>query len=433
MSSNNRILYSCQVPSIVGLGLGRDKANVHNYHAKGMVHGVQSIGITTNFNLEQAFELGQLEIYENIEGTPDVEVTMEKFIDGYPLMYLLASTGVTGGDASGLIARSKERCDVSLGIFGEEFNNVASATPNGGDAEVQVYMSGMYISSISYNIPVDGTCTESITLVGNSKEWLSPNSPTNVNMSGEAVNSFDGLDAPKALGVPGAFGPSGGLQRREDVLMEHSILPVGIQGVNGTGLGNAYRKTEASFAAGATVAQQNTARQSPRFTASGLGVHVQSVSISTDFSREDVFELGKKTPYYRPANFPIEVSTEIEAITTSGDFITALENGDPELYQTISSGNNTSEETIFLTLRGGITIDVGTKNRLASVSYGGADATGGNASCTYSYTNFNDLDVKQIGHNHSGIMGPADVELKITETDASSFFRPTATEGEGEP
>tara|TARA_Y100001972_G_C7647205_1_gene325321 strand:- start:375 stop:1034 length:660 start_codon:yes stop_codon:yes gene_type:complete len=209
-----------------------------NKQLAGMVHGVQSIGITTNFNLEQAFELGQLEIYENIEGTPDVEVTMEKFIDGYPLMYLLASTGVTGSNASGLIARSKQQCDVNLGIFGEEFNNVAAATPNGGDAEAQVYMSGMYISSISYNIPVDGTCTESITLVGNSKEWLTG---TDTTLEAESLVDFDGLDEPLAMGVVNA--PSGGLQRREDVLLEHCILPVGIQGVFGTGLGNAYRET----------------------------------------------------------------------------------------------------------------------------------------------------------------------------------------------
>jgi len=397
MSSNNRILYSCQVPSIVAHGAGGSGlgGSTEGNLAPGMVHGVQSIGITTNFNLEQAFELGQIEIYENIEGTPDVEVTMEKFIDGYPLMYLLASTGVTGTNASGLVARSKERCDVVLGIFGEEYNNVAEAADNNGDAEAEVYMSGMYISSISYNIPVDGTCTESITLVGNSKEWLTG---SRTSMSNAAVNSFDGLDSPLAFGVTGA--PSGGLQRREDVMLEYSILPEGIQGVNGTGLGNAYRATSPPKTAG-----------QDGFTASGLGVHVQSVSISTDFSREDVFELGRKTPYYRPAAFPIEVSCEIEAITSSGDFITALELGNPALFNTIDSGNNTGEESIFFALRGGVTIDVGAKNRLASVSYGGADATGGNASCTYSYTNFNDLDVKQIGHNYPSTMGFLDGNL----------------------
>lgn len=386
MSSNNRILYSCQVPSIMNRGAGK---LLTNNQIAGMVHGVQSVGITTNFNLEQAFELGQIEIYENIEGTPDVEVTMEKFIDGYPLMYLLASTGVTGTNASGLVARSKERCDVNLGIFGEEFNNVAEG---GGDAEAQVYMSGMYISSISYSIPVDGTCTESITLVGNSKEWLTG---TDTTLEAESVASFDGLDEPLAFGVDSS--PSGGLQRREDVMLEHCILPAAIQGVNGSGLGNPYRAVSAGQA----------------LTASGLGVHVQSVSVSTDFSREDVLELGKKLPYYRPAAFPIEVSCEIEAITTSGDFVTALENGDPALFSSKASGNNTSEENIFFALRGGVTIDVGSKNRLASVSYGGADATGGNASCTYSYTNFNDLDVKQTGHNKPSVMGFQDSSLTV--------------------
>ncbi|GAH00289.1 unnamed protein product, partial [marine sediment metagenome] len=36
------------------------------------IHGVQSVGMTTNFNLDQVFELGQLAIYENIEEIPDV-------------------------------------------------------------------------------------------------------------------------------------------------------------------------------------------------------------------------------------------------------------------------------------------------------------------------------------------------------------------------
>lgn len=390
MSDNNRILYSCQVPSILPCGAGASG----NKHYTGMVHGVQSVGITTNFNLEQAFELGQIEIYENIEGLPDVEVTMEKVLDGYPLMYLLATTGVAGTSASGLLARSKERCDVSLGIFGEQFNNVASASDNEGDAEVQVYMSGMYVSSISYSIPVDGNATESITLVGNNKEWLTS---TNVNMSGEAVDSFNGNDQPSAY-APG----SGGIQRREDVRLDYSVLPAAIQGVNGSGLGNAYRAVEGV-----------TSPSADGFTSSGIGVHVQSVSISTDFSREDILELGAKSPYYRPASFPVEVSCEIEAVTASGDFITGLESGDPSLFGTASSGNNTGEEIIFIALRGGMTFDLGSRNRLSSVSYGGADATGGNATCTYSYTNFNDLDVKQLGHNLEATMGPGGTPITL--------------------
>ena len=105
-------------------------------------------------------------------------------------------------------------------------------------------------------------------------------------------------------------------------------------------------------------------------------------------------ELGRKTPYFRPANFPIEVTCEIEAITTSGDFVSAYEFGDSELYSTVDSGNNVSNEVIFMFMRGGLGLDLGNKNKLSSVSYGGGDAGGGNVSCTYSFSNFNQLDVQ---------------------------------------
>ena len=76
--ANNRIFYACQAVGLKPIG-----STTGNYK---VAHGVQSVGVTTNFNLEQAFELGQIQIYENIEGLPDVECTMEKVIDGYPLL-----------------------------------------------------------------------------------------------------------------------------------------------------------------------------------------------------------------------------------------------------------------------------------------------------------------------------------------------------------
>ena len=388
MSSNNRILYSCQAVKIAQSG--------SIVGATGMVHGLQSIGMTTSFNLEQAFELGQIEIYENIEGTPDIEVTLEKVIDGYPLIYLMASTGVYGTDASGLVARSKQRCDLSLGIYGEEFDHVAAATDNGGKAEVEVRCTGMYISSVSYSLPVDGNCTESVTLVGNDKQWLTGAAANGINNLD--VTLFDGNDDPMALAAgPNPAAPaapthtaSGGIQRREDVLMEFAVLPKSIYGAGAAAYGNGFDDT----------------LKVPK-------IHLQNVSISTDFSRDDILELGRKTPYYRPANFPIEVSCEIEAISTSGDFVEASEVGDPELFRTRDSGNNTSEERIWIPLRCGICLDLGGKNRLSSVSYGGGDATGGNVSNTYSYTNFNDFDVTQLGHNSTTVMGTGGTDIPV--------------------
>jgi hypothetical protein len=363
MSQNNRIFYACQAVAINNEG----SASV----AVGdMLHGVQSVGMTTNFNLEQAFELAQIEIYENIEGTPDVEVTLEKVIDGYPLIYHMASTGVAGTANSGLAARSDVKCDLRLGVFDAQANNVASAEGAGGgadpgDAEVEVYCSGMFISSVSYTIPVDGNATESVTLVGNNKLWLTG---TDVLIKNDDVAAFNGTDSPRAFGVAGSA--SGGIQRREDVILSGCIFPTAINGVIGSGYGNAAN-TDGT----------------PR-------IHVQNFTCSTDFSREDILELGRKTPYFRPANFPIEVTCEIEAITTSGDFVNAYEFGDPTLSATVDSGNNVANEAIFLFMRGGLGLDLGNKNKLSSVSYGGGDAGGGNVSCTYSFSNFNQLDVQ---------------------------------------
>jgi len=177
--SNDRVFYATQAVAIAPRG-----TNPGDYTKPLVAHGVQSIGITTNFNLEQVFELGQLEIYENVEGIPDVEVTMEKVVDGYPLLYHMATTGNAGetisAQASGqFLPRSKKRCDVRLGIYEEEKgNNVGATAPSGiesvgqGKQSTEVYLSGMFLNSVSYSVPVDGPVTESVTLVGNNKQWL---------------------------------------------------------------------------------------------------------------------------------------------------------------------------------------------------------------------------------------------------------------------
>lgn len=399
--NNDRIFYATQAVAIAP-----DGTEPANYIADNVAHGVQSIGITTNFNLEQAFELGQLEIYENIEGLPDVEVSMEKVLDGNRLLYHMASdfdssdgTTISPTDTGKLIRRSKVTSDVRLGIFEEDNTNVLENAPTGsvtaatGKQSTEVLMSGMFISSLSYSIPVDGNSTESITLVGNNKKWFHSSQASEANGFGgfdgmalisggnQPLQNLDGNDSPEAStsGSHTEAGvlASGGIQRREDVLIERCVFPTAIRGVNGSGIGNAFN------------ASDKTNR-----------VHIQNFSVSTDFSREDVLEIGRKTPYARPANFPIEVSCEIEAITTEGDFVTAIEEGNPLLDETIASGENTQNEMIFVVLRGGYVFDLGSKNRLSSVSYGGGDAGGGNATCTYSFTNFNDFDV--LHHKNNG-------------------------------
>ena len=353
--ANNRIFYACQAVAIAPCFTAHDDTNTQ------VVHGVQSVGITTSFNLEQAFELGQIQIYENIEGTPDVEVTLEKVIDGYPLIYHLASPEAT---VNSLVGRSTQRCCVALGVYPEEKDSVNEPAP------VEVYMSGMYLSSISYTFPTDGNCTESVTLVGNNKEWNTSNPKLMTQATADEIptngSTGAGEDEPKAY-----TDSLGGIQRREDVLIASSILPQSIYGTDqNDSVGNAW----------------DSGLEAPK-------VHVQNLTISTDLGREDINELGRKTPYYRSPNFPTEVTAEFEVIAISGDFVSAYENGNPDFDSTPEEGNNTGEETIKVVLRDGSTFDLGTKNRLSSVTYGGGDAGGGNATITYSYSTFNDLSV----------------------------------------
>jgi len=351
MAVNNRIFYACQAVGLRKMGQATSVAPT-------IAHGVQSVGITTNFNLEQAFELGQIQIYENIEGLPDVEVTLEKVLDGYPLLFHLATAGA---EAAGLVGRSKARADLHLGIFSDANDSIGDDAD--GKPDVEVYCSGMYAGSVSYTIPIDGNATESLTLTGNNKEWQVGSARI---MDVPAGDGF-GSDAPKAF-----TDISGGVQRRENVRLDWSYLPASIHGVNASSKGNGWNSTTNSPLA-----------------------HLQSISISTDFARDDLLELGRKTPYFRAPGFPIEVTCEIECYAVSGDFISAYEEGDPTFFTTssTSSGDNTSEEKIVISLQDSTAFDLGTKNRLSSVSYGGGDATGGNVSLTYSYSNFNVLNV----------------------------------------
>src|SRR6056300_348344 len=150
--NNDRIFYATQAVAIAP-----EATDATLYEATHVAHGVQSIGITTNFNLEQAFELGQLEIYENIEGLPDVEVTMEKVLDGNRLLYHMGTSRSLEGvvvepTATGkLIERSKNTADVRLGIYEEKATNVSANAPSSaiidstGVQSTEVYLSGMFM------------------------------------------------------------------------------------------------------------------------------------------------------------------------------------------------------------------------------------------------------------------------------------------------
>jgi hypothetical protein len=344
MATNNRIYWACQ-------GVGISPQDSTSFVG---VHGLQNLGVTTTFNLEQVFEIGQLSIYENIEDIPDIEVTMEKVLDGHPLIYHLATKGAS---SSTLAGRSTRKCNVALNVYDD------TAEAASGNPQTEVVMSGMYVSAVSYTFPVDGNMSESVTLVGNNKYWKT----ANFLMTGTLLGAVAGQDAPRS---PVA---SGGVNRRENFLWSgtannYTKLPTEIDGISSSGTN------------GATAAGVYT-------------VHVQNVTVNADLGREALNELGHKAPYFRYVNFPVEVTTEVEVISSRGDMVDATEVG------LGGSGSNLTDQVIFIAVQEGTRLDLGSKNKLASISYGGADAGGGNATVTYSYSTFNDFTVTHPSDN----------------------------------
>ena len=336
--ANNRIFYACQAVFIGKTG----HTPAAPASAGRFMQGVQSVGITSNFTLDQAFELGQIEIYENSEEVADIEVTIEKVLDGKPLLY-----GQACGNSvkTNMVAAGKNRSDVYLGVYADTVSSTDSESVG-----AVVMCSGMYISSVSYTYPTDGAATESVTLVGNDKYWSD-------NIAGVVPNPDTSYGASPATGLDGSDSSTtnngSGLVRRQKVDIANSTIPAEISNPMGTDS-----------------------------TDKSKGFHISSISISADFGRESILELGSFGPYHRYAGYPIEVTAEFEVTAVSGDLVNVS-----------GTAENLSDRTIVIKDDGGHIIDLGTKNKLSSVSYSGGDTGGGNATCTYSYSTFNDLKV----------------------------------------
>lgn len=344
--ANKRIYYAIQQ---VKLGAGGNKTEVH---------GLQSVGMTTNFNLEQVFELGQLEIYQNVEEVPEIEVTLNKVLDGYPLIYTLATEAGTGigsfvATSPTLTGRQNARCDMELAIFGDDQESATGSSPVS-----VVTCSGMYVSSVSYTFPVDGNFTEDVTLVGNDKIWGTT-----------ATGAFSGNDD-----EPASVNRSVG--RRQYLNIANSRFPTQIPGVDGNG-----ELTDNSS------------------NGEGWSTHFQNITVSCDLGREAINELGRFAPYHRYVTFPVEVTSEFEVLAVSGDNINATENGYfvGEGEGDCAARYNLLNQTIFLETCEGTKISLGRKNKLSSVNYTGGDTGGGNVTVTYSYTTFNDFTVAHSG------------------------------------
>lgn len=327
MSNNNRIFYAIQAVGLKASG----SSSTGDITSATWVKGVQSAGVTTNFSLEQAFELGQLDVYANVEQVSDVEVTLNKVIDGHSLLY---QSAVGAGNASTNIVAAGDVASSLFLIIYPDTNSNASGIPN-----VVMHCSGMRVGSIGYTFPVDGNATEDVTLVGNHKRFY-----TGAAIGADINTGFRPINLDPHT-------PNNGLVRRQNFVLASSVIPAEV------------------------VAASRGA---------GTGA-LQNVSISADFGRDNIFELGAYQPYYKFAQYPIAVTSDFELIATTGDQVNAG----------VNAGGDLQDRQIKIVVQAGsgqaYTFDLGTKNKLTSVNYTGGDTGGGNATVTFSYQGFNKL------------------------------------------
>jgi hypothetical protein len=352
---NNRIFYAVQAVHMKPCKITNGTAS---YGTTRVLRGLQSVGIQTNFNLEQVYQLGQLELYDNVEEVPEIEVSLSKVIDGRRPLYLIANDG-SSDDANNLTLTqiSDRRCDVALGIWSD------TATGTSGTATYYVVCTGMYVSNVTYNLVTDGNLTEDLTLVGNHKKWNA--SPGHGGITGVATGVTDSGDETKRVAKRWA-------------VSSNSTVPYQVVGVANSG--------------GTTLAN-----------VASSGVHFNTMTLTCNLGRESINELGRRSPYYRYINFPVEVTAEIEVTATQGDNVDADDFGSATGCGAAASGNlynGTIKVEICDTNNTGggsaYIIDLGAKNKLTSVNYTGGDTGGGNVTISYSFQTFNDVTVSGL-------------------------------------
>jgi hypothetical protein len=352
--------------------------------------GLQSVSMTTNFALEPAFQLGTVELYDNVESIPEVEVTLNRVIDTTAPLYLMCmggKDGVDGAKDKPIVSLANNRVNFRLGIY-ESANQFISST-----ASQYVVCSGMYLSSFNYTIPIEGNATEEVTLVGNHKIWNTGS------FLGDSSFNVGNIFNPST--TVGSITPTtaSGILRKQYVDITNSSLPIGPSGI-----------------------RQPGGDKMP---------HFQNITISASLGRESINQLGRFAPYCRYTNFPIEITSEFEVMSTDGDGVDA----DDFLGQSFCNGtkSNLKQHPIKIVICDGdattasnsMALDLGFKNTLTSINQTGGDTGGGNVMVTYSFRNFNNFTIQASGTYSDGLKIAAG-SLSMQSLPSSSTVAPSA-------
>jgi len=311
-----------------------------------VIHGLQSVGINSNISLSSIPLFGQTYSHGFLEEASDIQVSLNKVLDGYPLIYTLSSSGaISPAIESGLL----QRCDIGLSIF-DDANISATGVPIN-----TLQCCNMYINSLHYNFSSNNkdNFTEEISFIGDERLWKNHITFNNPIDNTRAENlSFNGV-------FSNTDSPLGNVNRRQDILFngedgDTTILPIDIIGINSEG-----------------QPESNT--------------HVANISISANIGRESILTLGQTTPFFRMPTFPLDITSEIGIIPISGDGISLTTSGILSNGTVCQNSGNLQYQRIAVATCEGTRIFLGNRNKLVSVNQQGGDTAGGIVRVNYTY------------------------------------------------
>jgi len=355
----------------------------YTYTADHVIKGVQSVGFDSNFELTPIFQLSQGEIYETNEGLPQVDISVNKVLDGYTPVYLAATQDSVSPT---LFGRAPVKCVPAIAIFP---CTVDSAT---GAPNATVVFPQAQVNSVSYTFGNDGPFTEDVSFIANNVLWSNP------------------------AGHPGhdANCPGGGCELSAQFLAD--IASISFSGFNTTNSESPNPKVQfredlifgydelAPLDLNCMVADPDATVLPPEvygITASGVNdddICVNNITISVDLSREEIFCLGTRGPRNRTITTPVTVSTSIEVNSETGDNVSATDYGIceyPAYSGTLCSnlGINLPNRTIRVATCDGLRVYTGIRNKLVSSSQSGGGTDGSNLTVTYNFQTFNTFTV----------------------------------------
>lgn len=347
------------------------------------VHGAQSVTYSGNSQLEQVYVLGQLEIYENIEGLPQVEASITKVLDGYPLIYCLATKNTS---SPLLLARAAEQCLIGISYY----NDTATSASGVGISEAEI--SGAFPTSVQYQFSVDGNSTETVSfqatdIVFGDDPRMTQDSVFTGSKTREISGSFSGNnDEPLALS---------GVSRREHILFDTvesatdvngmiadadvTILPPEIDGISSDGVNE--KNADGTYKA-----------------------NIQSINVNVSLNREDLLQLGRRGPYNKALTLPVESTCEISTIATSGAMVSMTQGGiltGAGVTNPCLAGGNLSNNTIRIATCEGTRLYLGSRAKRSNFSVSGGDATGGNVTISYTYNAYNTFTVMHSSNSET--------------------------------